>query len=672
MCGISAIYSPRGPISAETLHTLHDPIRHRGPDDEGYTFFRLNNTPPVCFGGKDTPESIYGSGFAYAPTERFSGKIESDVFLALAHHRLSILDLSAAGHQPMCWGSGRYWITYNGEIYNYIELRQELNAIGHHFTSGTDTEVILCAYHEWGRSCLDRFNGMFAFVIFDRQKKCLFAARDRFGVKPLYYRVGTEGTIYFASEIKQLTGSSKAQPRVNGQRAYDFLNWNLIDHTDETLFTGIHQLRNGEAIEIDFFTPPVTQVDGRIPVWRWYYLKPKPFLGSLEEATVSYRHLLNNAIALRMRSDVPVGSCLSGGLDSSAIVCLINRQLREHGQPLNQKVFSAVSEIRRFDESRFINEVVVQNSIASYRVNPSLENLFEEMNRVTWHQDEPFGSTSIYAQWCVFRLTAAHDVKVVLDGQGADEQLAGYHSYFGPWFGSLARQGQWNLLATEIQRAKKLHGYSSLWALQLLLNNLLPEQLRQPLRRVVGKSATTSPYLDLERLQATPLDPFLSTGSARATSVNQLSHAQLMGASLQMLLHCEDRDSMGHSIESRVPFLDYRLVEFTLGLPADFKIHDGWTKRVLREAMSGILPETIRTRVDKMGFVTPEEVWMREVNPNAFRSRLREAVEISDGIIRESVLDYFDKIVAGRRPFNFLIWRLISFGNWLKVFNVAT
>lgn len=672
MCGISAIYSPKVPILAETLRTLHDPIRHRGPDDEGYTFFRLNSAPPICFGGKDTPESIYGSGFEYAPTERFSGKIESDVFLALAHHRLSILDLSAAGHQPMCWGAGRYWITYNGEIYNYLELRQELESLGHQFASGSDTEVILCAYHEWGKSCLSRFNGMFAFVIFDRQRKVLFAARDRFGVKPLYYRIGTDSCIYFASEIKQLTESSKEQPRINGQRAYDFLNWNLIDHTDETLFRGIHQLRNGEAIEIDVGAPPITQVDGRLPVWQWYHLEPKPFFGSLEEATVTYLQLLNDAIALRLRSDVPVGSCLSGGLDSSAIVCLINGNLRDRKQLAQQKVFSAVSEIQRFDESRYINEIVAQNSIDSYRVNPSLENLFEELNRVTWHQDEPFGSTSIYAQWCVFRLTAAHDVKVVLDGQGADEQLAGYHSYFGPCFGNLARQGQWGLLGREIQHAKKLHGYSSLWALQQLLNNLLPEQLRQPLRRVAGKSAITSPYLDLQRLHAVPLDPFLGTGSARATSVSQMSHAQLTGASLQMLLHCEDRDSMGHSIESRVPFLDYRLVEFTLGLPSEFKIRGGWTKKILREAMSGILPEVIRTRVDKMGFVTPEEVWMCKVNPNVFRNRLREAIDVSDGIIRNSSLRYFDEIVAGRSPFSFLIWRLISFGNWLKVFNVAT
>jgi len=249
MCGIGALYNPRSALSAETLRAMQAVVRHRGPDDEGVVCFRSPESVPEAYGGPDTPQDAYSLSLPYRPTR---AAVETGgVSLALTHRRLSILDLTPTGHQPMCTTDRGCWIVYNGEVYNYLELREELKALGHAFHTQSDTEVMLAAYRQWGRDCLSRFNGMFAFVLFDRARRKLFAARDRFGVKPLYYWVAPDGLIAFASEIKQFSVLPGWRPRINGQRAYDFLNWGLSDHTDETLFEGVYQLRGGEALELD-------------------------------------------------------------------------------------------------------------------------------------------------------------------------------------------------------------------------------------------------------------------------------------------------------------------------------------------------------------------------------------------------------------------------------------
>jgi asparagine synthase (glutamine-hydrolysing) len=270
----------------------------------------------------------------------------------------------------------------------------------------------------------------------------------------------------------------------------------------------------------------------------------------------------------------------------------------------------------------------------------------------------------------VFALAAANQVKVMLDGQGADEQLAGYPNYFAPRFGSLLRGRCWGTFARELRTTARIHGRSLGWGARYALNNVLPERLRQPARRLAGQSGTKPAWLRMDRLGAEPRDPFLATGAARARSVRDMSYSQLTAASLPMLLHWEDRDSMAHSVEARVPFLDYRVVELVLGLPDEYKIADGMTKRVLREAMRGVIPERVRTRVDKLGFVTPEEVWLREENPDQFRVALAEAVEASSGVLKRNIMDKLERVIAGQDPFTFLPWRCISFGSWLKVFGV--
>ena len=674
MCGLSC-YISCAPQPASLIRAMTDVIAHRGPDDEGFALFQFPDSVPIVLGGKATPEASYRAGHAFSPQHPIAEKNEARMSMAFGHRRLAIVDVSPAGHQPMCTPDHRFWIVYNGEVYNYIELRAELEQLGYIFHSHSDTEIILASYQEWGQGCLSRFNGMFAFLIYDRKNNMLFAARDRFGVKPLYYWVSAHG-IAFASEIKQFTVLSGWEARMNGQRAYDFLNWGITDHTDETLFAGVYQLRGGQALEIN--VPQV--LDGcigfsagkQLPVYDWYQLKPQPFIGTMQEASEQFREKLIESVRLQLRADVPVGSCLSGGLDSSSIVCIANQLLHEQNAHGLQKTFSACAEEAKYDERKWIDIVVNATDVDAHYVYPPLSGLFEESANIAWHQDEPFGSTSIYAQWKVFGLAAEQRVKVMLDGQGADEQLAGYHGFFGPHLGTLLRSGRIPTMLKEASAMKKLHGYSFARSAVYLANAILPEWLKGLLRKLTGRTTAQSAWLNYHRLNCKTINPFVAGGAAGAQSVQTFSIAQLTASNLQMLLHWEDRDSMAHSIESRVPFLDHRLVEFMLGLPDEYKLSEGITKRILRQGMSGILPNEIRDRMDKKGFETPEEIWLRETAPDLFRMKLGDAINVSQGVLhREESLRILEEMIAGERPFSFLPWRMISFGEWVKSFGVA-
>jgi asparagine synthase (glutamine-hydrolysing) len=406
---------------------------------------------------------------------------------------------------------------------------------------------------------------------------------------------------------------------------------------------------------------------GRLPAEMWYKLNHSDFSGSFAGATIQFTHLFNDAVRLRMRADVPVGSCLSGGLDSSSIVCVMNKLLRDQGAKNPQKTFSACTCIERYDERTWIDEVVRATGVDAYYVYPSLENLFEELPAITWHQDEPFGSSSIYAQWNVFRLAAQNGVKVMLDGQGADEHLAGYREFFFARLAGLFYGGNLMRFWQEVQANKNQHGHSVLYSLANTIKILLPPSLKINLRRMKINQATPL-WLNLDVLGAEAVN-YTDNLNNYSKSVRALSYSQLTMTSIQTLLHCEDRDSMAHSIESRVPFLDYRLVEFVLGLPDEFKLSDGVTKRVLRKGMSGILPDRIRNRSDKLGFVTPEEIWVKEHAPALFRSKLQKAVDSSQGILSAKSICMLDDIIDARIPFDFRLWRMISFGEWMEVFS---
>jgi len=664
MCGISGILSPE-PIDPRWLQAMTAPVRHRGPDDEGYVLFA---DTAYAFAGSDTPAVVKNSSAPYAPKAGILEQTHVRSHLGFGHRRLSIVDLTPQGHQPMSYVD-RYWITYNGEIYNHTELRAVLQAQGCRFNSQSDTEIILAAYHTWGMDCLSRFNGMWAFALYDTETKTLVLARDRFGVKPLYYWVSPSGALAFGSEIKQFTVLPDWRAQVNGQRVYDFLVWSVLDHTDETLFTGVRQINPGHCTQIRIADWNKASATKTLPTRAWYKLTAKPFAGSLTEAAAEFRSKFEDSIRLRLRADVPVGSCLSGGLDSSSIVCTMNQLLVANGSQAMQKTFSACSDVALYDEQKWINEVVGATKVEAHYVHPSLERLFDESETITWYQDEPFGSTSIYAQWNVFRLASQSGVKVMLDGQGSDEQLAGYHSYFGPHLATLIKTFRWFALVEEIAAIRGLHNSHPKVLIKQAAHHLLPPWLVQLAARSIGRSPFDTSWLDTARLGAEPCDPFAATG-ARRGSVTGLSLSQLTASNLPMLLHWEDRDSMAHSIESRVPFLDYRLVEFVLGLPDDFKLWRGVTKRVLREAMHGVLPETVRQRSDKLGFATPEEVWLRERAPGVFRAKLERSIAASQGILKRECRQVLDDMIAGRRQFSFLAWRMINFGEWMSRFDV--
>jgi asparagine synthase (glutamine-hydrolysing) len=390
MCGIAGIFRfDAGMVNEKLLDGMGKRLAHRGPDGKG---------------------------------------IFVDQEMGLVHRRLKIIDLSEEAHQPMTDSQGSLTISYNGEIYNYLELRKELEEDGFSFRSGSDTEVILAAYARWGVECVKKFNGMFAFALWDRGERRLFCARDRLGVKPFYYHCNTN-RFAFASEIKCLLSLPDVPAEANRKLIRDYLVLGLVDHTSETFFSGIRKLDPATWLILD---------RRGIREERYWEIEvnDQPQGNScLPREAENFREILTDAIRLRLRSDVPIGSCLSGGIDSTSIVCLIHSLISpRHKERVGeyQKTFSAVSEIPNLDERPFIRLVTAATGAEEHLVFPVAGRFLDELDALVWHQEEPFSSSSVYAQWCVFRRAAQAGVKVLLDGQGADEQLCGYRkfSYF--------------------------------------------------------------------------------------------------------------------------------------------------------------------------------------------------------------------------------------------------
>lgn len=662
MCGIAALIRyPNGNIAPDMIRQMTNAIRHRGPDDEGYLLYSKDLNKVIAFGGQDTPVECYESRLPYSPANisKISEISSHQISVLLGHRRLSIVDLSPTGHQPMRPVKGQIWITYNGEIYNYIELRKELEKAGYTFCSQSDTEVILNAYHHWGTACLHKFNGMFAFVIVDLEQNTLFIARDRFGVKPLYLWESPEGFLAIASEIKQFTFLPGWRSKANLSRSVDYLLNGLTDFSNQTLFENVVQLKGGECIEC-----PLDLV--KFPsITTWYRLKRTPFKLTFYEGMIRFQALLADSISLRLRADVDVGSCLSGGLDSSSIVCITKRLLNLSNSPAKQKTFSACSHIPRFDERHYMDEVIVHTGVDAHFVTPSLDQLFPMIKEMIWHQDEPFGSTSIFAQYLVFQLAKKANVKVMLDGQGSDENLAGYNSFWPAHLAQLLKNFRWLSFLKEAKILREINPTFEL-SHSSLLKHMLPFTIKNGLKQLLRKQSWINlPYSDYSIGEAA-----LSFPDNVNHLVDQLSYEQLTRTSLPALLRYEDRNSMAHSIEARTPFLDYRLVEFTFNLPAYHKISEGFTKKVMRAGLNRVLPEKVLTRTDKLGFATAEEVWMCDEKPDLFRREIVQAVEKSQGLISEKAVEMADKMLNKHIPFNWALWRIINFGYWIDTFNV--
>ncbi|MGC9114318.1 MAG: asparagine synthase (glutamine-hydrolyzing) [Candidatus Micrarchaeia archaeon] len=653
MCGIAGIASETPFGEPQLLQQMNLLMRHRGPDDEG--FLLCSDGECRHYGGVDT---VFKGDFAYSPREKLPAKKDFEV--GLAHRRLSIIDLSPAGHQPMCNEDGTIWLVFNGEIYNYLELIPELVAAGHKFVSQCDTEVIVHAYEEYGPECVKRFNGMFAILLWDARKKKLFIARDRFGVKPLYY-TQKDGVTYFASEIKPLLLARKEKPQPNDRLVFDYLTSGLLDHLHETFFEGVFQVPQSHYGLWE---------DGKLEFKRYYSVKKGREKCSDEECARKFLELFVDSIKLRLRSDVPVGHCLSGGLDSSSIVCTSAKYL-EKGK---QKTFSAIYPGEKVDESSYIKEVVQLTRSDAHYTTPSGGDLFELIRKVMRSQEEPFGSTSIFAQWHVFKLARENGVKVMLDGQGADEILAGYHTYFAYYFAELLGGLKLKRFLNEVAAYQKLHGKSGLYSRKGLLNiaasialPFVPVWLRSS-ARAYARGGTSWLATSFEK-RFSHVDYMKRNRGEFSSPFGANLHANLTSMVLPALLHYEDRNSMAFSIEARLPFLDYRLVDYLYSLPADQKIRNGVTKFVLRNAMKGILPERIRARIDKIGFATPEDNWLLGEARNEVRSILAsESFGKRKYFNQEKVLAGFDDFAAGRKKIGRLIWRFVCLELWLREF----
>lgn len=619
-----------------------DIVAHRGPDGSGWQEFSSQAGPVV-----------------------------------LGHRRLAIIDVSDAGLQPMADRSGRYHLVFNGEIYNYLELREELRAKGHVFVSDSDSEVLLASYTEWGEACLDRFLGMFAFIIFDQREQRMFAARDRFGIKPLYMVANRHG-IAFASEIKQLLGLPGLSGSMNLARVRDFLASGVTNHTSETLFDGVSQVQPGCCVTIQAGRPWTGTATPR----RWYAIPTSSGLELSEaEAAKRFRELFTDSIRMHLRSDVPIGSCLSGGLDSSSIVCIMSQMLEQEGRGSKVNTVSACYAEKSVDEKPFMEKVVAQTGAVPHYIFPRAEDVFARASDITWHQDEPFGSTSIFAQWCVFEEARRAGIKVMLDGQGADEQLAGYHAGYYYYMTDLARRRDYTTLLRTMAQRSRYHGVSFSDQFSQYMAPLLPPVIQAKLQTWLVRPQASVIYHDWTNSEA-----FQELGPARSvldiaaetnglpgiTDIASLCLVMTMASNLPMLLHWEDRNSMAHSVEARVPFIDHRLVEFNLALGNSHKIVHGDTKRVLRRAMKGILPEPVRNRRDKLGFATPEQVWFR----GPLRGLIRDGVEATlkrfPGLLNpENTRALASDMLEGRRNVDFTLWRIVNMSLWADRFNVS-
>ncbi|UYO48383.1 asparagine synthase (glutamine-hydrolyzing) [Rhodopseudomonas palustris] len=565
---------------------------------------------------------------------------------------------------------GRYWMVYNGEIYNYRELREELIALGHTFESNSDSEVALAAYSEWGVDCLSRFNGMWSIVILDTETGRLFLARDRFGVKPLYYWQ-TGARLAFASEIKSFSVFGDWAPVANVPRVLDFLIWSVTDHTAETMFRDVFQLRGGHYATLDVSRLIAGAADasiGNLEIVRWYVPEPRDEISG-RAAEEALRAALEDSVRLRLRADVPVGSCLSGGLDSSAIVAVMSDQLHASTPTAQVNTFSARSTDKEFDEGEYAQLVVTSARTSKHETTPTAARLFEEVSALVWHQDEPFASTSIFAQWCVFALAREQGVTVMLDGQGADEILGGYRGFFGAHLAGLLRAGRLAAWAREVEALRTVVGFSYARSIGYTIAYAFPA-LKFVLGRLDGRAYGDLTWINPALRTTARTDPHAELGS-NTSSVRAMSTALLSATNLPMLLRWEDRNSMAFSVEARLPFLDYRLVETTLGINDADKVGKGVTKAVLRKAMKGTVPDPILDRRDKMGFVTAEAKWILGDCRDQYRSMLRQAIAAVPQILNDRLLDQFDEVIRGERTFDHRYWRAISLGQWVQAFGVA-
>ncbi len=621
MCGIAGIISLNNMTHAGPIIDMLSTLKHRGPDDEGYIGVNteLNS---IC--------EFHSEKSSIKKGENISS-LREPVNVFFGHKRLSIIDLSAAGHQPMSYRNGAIWIIFNGEIYNYKELRDTLKKNGYQFGTNSDTEVILAAYQEWGVNCVKHFNGDWAFALYDKNRQIVFLSRDRYGIKPLYYHYNPVLKIFaFGSEVKSLLKAPYVSTDINVGKIFEFLVFDLMEHSCETMYKDVHQLGPGFNLIFNLKTFAF-QCD------QYYELAYNASAGSYNHRQAlkyadDIRDLLVDSVRIRLRADVPIGTCLSGGLDSSSIVVTINKILKEEGIASDQigsrqKTFTASFPNDTVDETFFAKSINKHTDAKGHFVFPSIDAMKREIKQIIWHQDEPFGGPSVYAQWTVMK-KASDYVRVILDGQGGDEVFGGYAVYRDAYLSQLARDFKIKSLFAEAVGAIRMR--KSLWKMLRELKSLPIFLAPRPLKSILyiaWKKKLIKSTLNLLKVDSCAL-PFEFLFSF-APNLNEVLYTYQMKYSLPHLLHYEDRNSMAFSIESRTPFTDYRLVDYVFAVPASYKYHKGWSKWLLRLAMRGLLPDEILWRKDKIGFAASEsmnkynksklfEEWLQSIREGMF------------------------------------------------------
>ena len=652
MCGLSAIFSESG-SKGLSIRRLNGAIKHRGPDDEGFCF--SSNGENIYAYGEDTPlEAIQVFKLSDA------AKQQDDLFGAmLGHRRLSIVDASIAGHQPMVSDCGLYSIIYNGEVYNSDDLLVELEILGYSFSSRSDTEVVLKSYIQWGSKCLEKFNGMFSFIILDHQKGSVFLARDRFGIKPLYYHYLDKTTVAFASEIKQFSTLESWKATLNRDRAFDYLNWGQTDHTSETLFEDVFQVPAGNFSEFN-----ISSIPASLHFIPWYSVALKKSSLSYDQAVKKFKDIFASSVKYRLKADVPIGTCLSGGLDSSSIACTINEIIEENQ---SQITFSSCSSDKRYDETEYVDSVLNHcTNIEAHKIEVNHNDFWNELSTLIYHHDEPFLSPSVYAEWCIFREVSKTKVKVTLDGHGADEVLIGYYTFFAPYLSDLLRSLRCFEYLKAVFAIRRLHGYSLLRLIAMSVRSFLPEAFKNHVLKLLNRPTGSPEWLNKSALVGPIPDIGMSDRDLESVSLDQL-----LRFSVPKQLKWCDRDSMAHSIESRIPFLDFRLVDLVYSLPADHKLKRGLSKRILRDSLSGVIPNKVKNRINKMGFVTPGERWVLD-NPEKYKAALKNAIDQAGVVLNApECYERFSSMIDGKIPFDNSFWRIIFFGEWIKCYKVT-
>lgn len=636
MCGITGIILKNGKInSAEKIVRMNTAIKHRGPDGEGFILNKGKSVTPYfhehdpSYGRKD---------LAYIPHTTLPLE-DSDHDLAFGHRRLAIIDLSETGHQPMCSTDAKKWIVYNGEIYNYIELREELIKAGRRFSSQSDTEVILQAYEEWGVDCVNRFNGMWSFCIYDKVRNICFASRDRLGVKPFYY-INTAEAFAFASEQKALIASGLIDVKINKKALYNYLINGLLEYEESNFFDGIQELWPGHNL--------IYSLDsGELKTNLYYKIQSNLNGNQLSEQALieKIKTSFEKSVRLRLRSDVEVGTCLSGGIDSSALAVCIS-EINEH--PLH--CFTSVFRDQPFNEEKYADIVAKKINAKYHKVEPSFEGFENDLDNLVYSQDVPIWSSSTYAQYKVMALAKEHQIKVVLDGQGADELFAGYHHHFIAKWKNLLKKGSYKEVFTEVQAAKKT--------------------FPNPYLFFIKESIKGSINVNTSQLKTFFTEDYLKSGeilnlSEYKNSVNEQLLDDIYRTRLKSFLKCEDRCGMWHSVESRTPFSDdTELIDLMFSFDGNKKIKKGISKYLLREAVKDKLPQEIYARYDKKGFQTPMQDWVKRMKPKILEELSQSGFDFInlkgiESCALNSVFEYE------------MLFKLLVLCRWTKVFKAS-